>query len=64
MRGIHDSFARLLLATTVKFGLAAHWGEPISVLLCTGAFTALMLKVDILLVAYIVGVLSALLLRH
>jgi len=62
-RGILASFVGLLLATTVKFGLAAHW-EPISVLLCTGAFTALMLKADILLVVSIGGVLSLLLLRH
>jgi chromate transporter len=63
MNGILASFVGLLLATTIKFGLTAHW-EPVTVFLCVGAFTALMLKTDILLVVSIGGVLSSLLLRH
>lgn len=62
MRGILASFVGLLLATTVKFALAANW-EPITLLLCIVAFAALMLKAEIIFVVSIGGVLSSLLLR-
>lgn len=57
--GILASFVGLLLSTTIKFGIAAHWNAT-TVLLCCGAFTALMLKVDILPIVIVGGVISAL----
>ena len=47
LRGALVSFAGLLIAVTIKFGLAAHW-SVLSIPLALAAFTALRLKVDIL----------------
>ena len=46
MRGAMLSFVGLLLSTTVRFGLAAHWCVP-SALLAALAFAALLVKIDI-----------------
>ncbi len=61
LRGALISFVGLLLAVTIKFGLAAHW-SPLSALLALAAFLALRLKVDILWVVLAGAILSALLL--
>jgi chromate transporter len=60
--GILASFVGLILSTAIKFGLAAHWSAP-TILLCCGAFAALMLKVDILPVVVVGGIISVLVLR-
>ncbi len=59
LRGALVSFVGLLLAVTIKFGLAAHWGV-LPVILGLAAFIALRLKVDILWVVLGGAVLSAL----
>ena len=61
LRGALISFVGLLLAVTIKFGLAAHW-SALSVILAIAAFLALRLKVDILWVVLGGAILSAVLL--
>jgi len=61
LRGALASFVGLLLAVTVKFGLAIHW-NVLQVVLAVAAFTALRFKVDILWVVLAGAVLSAFLL--
>ncbi len=61
MRGILSSFVGLLLAVTIRFGMAAQW-SLIAAVLCVSAFVALRFKVDILWVVLVGGVLSAILL--
>lgn len=63
LRGILAGFVGLLVAVLVKFGLAAPWSVP-SVLLAGGAFTALMLKVDVPWVVLPGALISALVLHH
>jgi chromate transporter len=46
MHGVLASFVGLLLAVTLTFALAVPW-TPVSTLLACGAFTALMLKVEV-----------------
>ncbi len=46
MKGVLASFVGLLLAVTLRFGLAVPW-TPASALVACGAFTALMLKVEV-----------------
>jgi chromate transporter len=58
LRGILASFVGLLLAVTLRFALAAPW-TPVSALLACGAFTALMLKVEVPWVVVPGAVLSA-----
>jgi chromate transporter len=60
MRGILASFVGLLLAVLLRFGLAVPW-TPVSALLVGGAFTALMLKVEVPWVVVPGALLSALL---
>lgn len=62
MRGVLTSFVGLLIATAIKFGLAANW-SPASIVLGCAAFAALVVKVDILWVVLASGTVSALLLR-
>jgi len=59
VRGILASFAGLLLAVTIRFGLAAEWTLP-SIGLGCGAFLALMLKVDVLWVVLAGAIISTL----
>ncbi len=61
LRGVLISFVGLLLAVTIRFGLAVHW-TPISMLICACAFVALWKKVNILWVVLIGAVISAILL--
>ena len=58
MRGILASFVGLLLAVLLRFGLAAPW-TPLSAVLAGGAFTALMLKVEVPWVVVPGAILSA-----
>jgi len=46
MRGVLASFVGLLLAVTLRFGIAVPW-TPVSAIFGVAAFTALMLKVDV-----------------
>lgn len=62
MRGILAAFVGLLLAVTVKFALAVPW-TPVSALVVGVAFTALMLKVEMLWVIVPGAMLSAFLFR-
>ena len=61
LRGALVSFVGLLLAVTIQFSLALHWGLG-QILVATIAFLALRLKVDILWVVLAGAVLSALIL--
>ncbi len=61
LRGVLISFVGLLLAVTIRFGLAVHW-TPLSMLISGCAFVALWEKVNILWVVLIGAVVSALLL--
>ncbi len=61
LRGALVSFVGLLLAVTIQFALAIHWGVY-QMLLATVAFIALRLKVDILWVVLVGAVVSALIL--
>ncbi len=61
LRGVLVSFVGLLLAVTIRFGLAVHW-TPLSALIAACALIALLKKVNILYVVLIGAVVSALLL--
>lgn len=61
LRGVLISFVGLLLAVTIRFGLAVHW-IPLSMLICACAFVALWKKVNILWVVLMGAVISAILL--
>ncbi len=61
LRGVLISFVGLLLAVTIRFGLAVHW-TPLSMLISGCAFVALWQKVNILWVVLIGAVISAMLL--
>ena len=61
LRGVLISFVGLLLAVTIRFGLAVHW-TPFSVLIGVCAFAALWKKINILWVVLIGAVVSAILL--
>ena len=61
LRGVLISFVGLLLAVTIRFGLAVHW-TPLSMLISGCAFAALWKKVNILWVVLIGAVVSAILL--
>ena len=61
LRGALVSFVGLLLAVTIRFGLAAQW-SVYSVIIAVAAFVALRLKADILWVVLVGGVISALVL--
>jgi chromate transporter len=63
IRGILASFVGLLLAVLLRFGLAISW-TPVSALLVGGAFTALMLKVEVPWVVVPGAILSAFLFRQ
>lgn len=58
MRGILPSFVGLLIAVTLKFGLAVP-RTPVSALVACGAFTALMLRVEVPWVVVPGAILSA-----
>ncbi len=61
LRGALVSFVGLLLAVTIQFTLAIHWGVY-QALIALVAFLAFRLKVDILWVVLVGAVVSALLL--
>jgi len=61
LRGALVSFVGLLLAVTIRFGLAAQW-SVYAVIIAVAAFVALRLKADILWVVLVGGVISALVL--
>lgn len=61
LRGVLISFVGLLLAVTIRFGLAVHW-TPLSILISGCAFAALWKKVNILWVVLIGAVISSILL--
>lgn len=61
LRGVLISFVGLLLAVTIRFGLAVHW-TPLSILITGCAFTALCKKVNILWVVLAGAGVSALIL--
>jgi chromate transporter len=61
VRGALGSFVGLLLATTIRFGLAAPWTIP-SVIIAVFAFVALRFKVDILWVVLAGALISTLVL--
>jgi len=62
MKGVLASFVGLLLAVTLRFGLAVPW-TPASVLVACGAFTALMFKVEVPWVVIPGAILSIVLFR-
>ncbi len=61
LRGVLISFVGLLLAVTIRFGLAVHW-TPLSMLISACAFAALWKKINILWVVLVGAVISAMLL--
>ena len=61
LRGVLVSFVGLLMAVTIRFGLAVHW-TPLSALIAVCALVALLKKVNILWVVLIGAIISALLL--
>jgi chromate transporter len=62
MKGVLASFVGLLLAVTLRFGLAVPW-TPVSALLACGAFVALMLRVEVPWVVIPGAILSIVLFR-
>jgi len=61
LRGILVSFVGLLLAVSIRFGLAIHW-TPLSILITIAALAALLKKVNILWVVLIGAGISTVLL--
>ncbi len=61
LRGVLVSFVGLLLAVTIRFGLAVHW-TPLSILIAASALIALLKKVNILWVVLAGAIVSAVLL--
>ena len=58
LRGILASFVGLLLAVTVRFGVAVPWSLP-AALLAAAAFAALRFKIAVVWVVLVGGVLAA-----
>lgn len=61
LRGVLVSFVGLLLAVTIRFGLAVHW-TPLSILIAVCALIALLKKINILWVVLAGAIVSAVLL--